>query len=138
MRDKTGMPDPAPDEECLTPPRAAPADPAAPPAPGQTPPAPPLKPAAQSAVGGATAPTDAIDTGISDILAGDGWVKMVEPMIAGLSDKLAGAGSLDEVRAVLAAHLATMDTGALAETLAKAAFSARLAGRVGDDLGPTK
>ncbi len=138
MRDKIGMPDPAPDEECLAPARAAPVDPSAPPAPGETPPVPPLKPAAQSAAAAGTVPVDAIDTGISEILAGDGWVKMVEPMIAGLSDKLAGCSSLDEVRAVLAAHLATMDTGALAETLAKAAFSARLAGRTGDDLGPTK
>jgi len=128
MRDKLGLPDPAPDEELLTP--AAAAAPVAQPTQTSAPPAPPLKPAAASAV--VPPATDAIDDGISEILAGDGWEKMVAPIVAGLEDKLAGAETLDDVRAVLAAHLATMDVSTLADTLARAAFSARLAG-VADD-----
>ncbi len=133
MRDKLGLPDPAPDEEVLAVPSPPPAttDPTTPP--GAPAPKPALKPAPASAIVPAG---DAVDEGVSAILAGDGWEKLVAPMVDGLEAKLAGAESLDDVKAVLAAHLQTMDVGAFAEVLARAGFSARLAGIADAETGP--
>lgn len=131
VRDKIGVPDPGDDEELLVP-RArqvAPPDPGNPEAPASI----AGKPSAQRAAAPAK-PADAIDASIADILADDGWAEMVEPVIAGLEEQIAGATTVEEVRAILAERYRTMDVSAMTDMLARAAFSARLAGLGGDDL----
>ena len=128
VRDKLGIPDPDKGEKLLGK-RAEPQPPK--PTIENDPPLP--KPAAQS-VGKLQDKTDAIDDATEAMLANDAWEPLVAPMIEGLSEKIASAGSLDEAREAVAKHLKTMDTSALAELLARAAFSARLAGEYGEDL----
>lgn len=128
MRDKLGLPDPGKDEEVLTPARA---------------------PSHQAEVDddhdAADAPkaamsvrkprrpaSDAVDHVIDDVLSD--WQPLVAPIVAGLEEKLSGVTSRAEAEAVLRAHLATMDTSELQETLARAFFAARLAGEADQEL----
>lgn len=132
-RDMLGFSDPDQGADLLV----APAVPAAPALPGAIPGQPPAPAGAidalQAAFDAAATP-DAIDASIEAMLSDQGWERMVAPMIDGLDTKLAGVRSIDEAREVLARHLATMDVGALAETLARAAFASRLAGETGQAL----
>lgn len=135
MRDLVGLSEPDPDEEVLSSPAGS--------QPQQTDiPIPPSLQVSRFAAGGnptnGMGQLDAIDEGIQAILADQGWEPLIAPIIAGLSDKLATASSLEDVRTILAGHLATMDTTALQETLAKAGFSARIAGLANETLDPAK
>lgn len=145
MRDKIGVPDPADDEELLTPSRSTP--PAAPIG-EQRPPEQdttvtvnatrPLTSAtqvalAQAAAAAAAAAADAIDRAALDIVQED-WEPMVQPIVAGLEDELMTAKSEDEARAIIARRIETMGVARLAEVLARSAFAARLAGEAGEDL----
>lgn len=129
VRDRIGVPDPDKGEELLVP-RGKQAEPAVATDPEQKPVV-PGTPAAQRA-GAATRQTDAIDTSVAEILGDDGWAELVEPVIAGLEERIAGAGSMEEVRTILADRYRDMDVSAMTDMLARAAFSARLAG-IGDD-----
>jgi phage gp29-like protein len=135
MRDKLGLPDPGADEECLRPgsPPAA-ADPSQPTPEAAMPPTVPPEPLRRKTASAQLPIADAIDDGVSEILAGDGWEKIIAPMVSGLQEKLQAAQTLDEVKAVLAAHLTSMDIGQFVEVLSRAGFSARLAGAAGDGL----
>lgn len=132
VSDMLGFGDPDPGADVLT----APAAPA-PILPGGPMPADPsgLPPALQAAFNeAAAARADAVDRSIDALLADQGWEPMVAPMIAGLEQKLAAAGSIEEARDILALHLAGMDVSRLAESLARAAFAARIAGEANQPL----
>lgn len=131
VRDKIGVPDPGKDEELLVARGNGPAAAIEPPA-GDKPITGAV--AAQRAAA-APKPTDAIDRAIAGIIDDDGWSEMVEPIITGLEDAIAGATTMEEVRTIIADRYSTMDVSALTDMLARAAFSARLAGIGGDDLG---
>lgn len=136
MRDRIGLPDPAPDEELLAPPAAAP-DPAADPAmqDPKIPKAPP--PAAAHSVQLAQDPArtpDAVDDAVAAILGEQGWAPFIEPMIVGLEQSLASVATVEEAQALIAAQCRRMGTDALAEKLAQAMFAARLAGEQDDPL----
>ncbi|WP_153769240.1 DUF935 domain-containing protein [Labrenzia sp. CE80] len=76
--------------------------------------------------------SDAFERAIDDILAEDGWVPLVEPVIAGLEEELAAATSIEEAKAIFLRRLETMGVTALADTLAKASFAARISGETGE------
>lgn len=80
------------------------------------------------------APTDAIDTSIVQILSDDGWEPMIAPVISGLENEISMATSLDEVRSILARRFERMDMATMTDMLARATFSARLAGLNNDAL----
>lgn len=129
VRDKLGIPDPDADEELLG---AKPA--------GQQPgdqdeanPPPTIRRAAQRAAPPADG-RDAIDDAAEAVIEDDAWEPLVAPMIEGLEEKLAAAGSIEEARGILADHFRTMNVDALAEQLARLAFSARLAGEYDEEL----
>ncbi|MGD9476135.1 DUF935 domain-containing protein [Shinella sp. G-2] len=132
VRDKIGAPEPGKDEELLVP-RSRPAAAAEVPPPADNP-AIVGKPSAQRAAPAAK-PADAIDRAIVEILDDDGWSEMVEPVVAGLEEAIAGATTIEEVRAIIADRYRSMDVSAMTDMLARAAFSARLAGIGDDDLG---
>jgi phage gp29-like protein len=131
VRDKIGVPDPGKDEELLVPPgrRPSPADGSG----DDGKPIVPGTPSAQRASNPAK-PADAIDNAIADLLGDDGWAEMVEPVVIGLEEQIAGASTMEEVRSILADRYRTMDISAMTDMLARAAFSARLAGIAGDQL----
>jgi phage gp29-like protein len=145
VRGKLGLDTPEPGEELLQAPPVAlqtlpgagglkieGQDPAAkPPAKGA--PQPPQPPAAAPALQ-AAASMDAIDASIERMLAEDGWRPMIAPIVDGLQAEIAAAKTIDDVKALLAERLKTMDVDKLAETMARAAFSAQLAGLANDRL----
>jgi phage gp29-like protein len=135
IRDKFGLPDPAPDEELLRAPGAGhDADPAVPD------PAEPLQGRQASASRRAVAATpppaapaqamDAIDVAVAEEL--DGWQPLVDPLLASvrslLDDCLAQGLTLREFQARLSEVLDGQDAGPLAEHLARMTFMARLGG----------
>jgi len=69
-------------------------------------------------------PRDSFDQATDAIIAGLGWV----PEVDGLGDALAACTTVEEMEAVLAAHLDKLGTAKVAEILARARFAARLAG----------
>ncbi|MEP2758661.1 MAG: DUF935 domain-containing protein, partial [Hyphomicrobiales bacterium] len=71
---------------------------------------------------------------IGDVLADDGWVPLVEPVIAGLDEELADVTTLDEARAIFERRLETLGVTALADKLAQASFAARISGEADEDL----
>lgn len=125
MRDKLGLPDPAADEEVLTPSRR-PETPA--PEADDVDDAPPPKTAMSTRLHADDAVDDAIDDMLSD------WQPLVAPLVDGLEAKLASVTSRAEAEAVLREHLATMSSAELQDALARALFAARLAGEAGHDL----
>lgn len=130
MRDKLGLPDPAPDEELLGAPAEAPSpDPAGPAAPAAVPPA--ERVAVKSAV---PLPTDAIDTLTAEILGDHGWSELVADLLPQIEQEISRVTTVEEAEAVLAAFYHRMGTGQLMEKLAQATFAARLAGLAGDKL----
>lgn len=129
MRDKIGIPDPADDEELLTPPRQAPIPK---PEDGKLPDDARQEELSTQAGGKGGVADDSIDRAI-DGMMGD-WQPLVAPMVDGLEAEIAAAGSAEEVKAILARRFAGMDVSALTEQLAQAAFAARLAGEVDDKL----
>ncbi|MFH1796277.1 MAG: DUF935 domain-containing protein [Pseudomonadota bacterium] len=127
MRDRLGLPDPGKDEEVLAAPRAPePQDEKDKPGvkPGDV-----RQPALKAAVPGQA---DAIDKTVAEML--DEWEPLVAPVVEGLEEEIAKAGSVDEVKAILARRFRDMDVAALTEQLARAAFAARLAGETDEDL----
>ncbi|MCR5855985.1 DUF935 domain-containing protein [Mesorhizobium sp. J428] len=128
MRDKLGLPDPAAGEKLLQVRR--PDVPAA----GVGPDGKPLPqaPPPQQSLQQEMSPTDAIDTAVAGTI--DDWEPLVGPIVAGLAGRIAAAGSLDEVKQILAERFRDMDLSALTEQLARAAFAARLAGEADEDL----
>lgn len=130
MRDRIGLPDPDEDEELLAPSRGA-ASP--PPTEEENPDDKGAKVAAQSARIAPPAPLDAIDRAVMDIVDQD-WEPMMQPIVAGLEDELLTARSEADARAIIARRIESMGVAKLAELLARAAFSARLAGEAGEDL----
>ncbi|WP_421357816.1 DUF935 domain-containing protein [Agrobacterium rosae] len=127
VRDKLGVEDPDDDEELLRPAGRI-AEPEKD-KPIVVPPKPVEKP--QVSLHRASqdlAPRDAVDDSITIMMADDGWEPMVAPIVAGLEGQIAKATSLDEVRSILKRHFDEMDFTTMTEQLARAAFSARLAG----------
>ncbi|PTW61418.1 phage gp29-like protein [Breoghania corrubedonensis] len=148
MRDKLGLPDPDPDEELLAPAGQAASQDTEDPKPEEEPKPfkvgftaqiaekPDMSGQRPKAVAHRTqtAPVDAVDTALDEILGDEGWEPLVAPVVAGLEDKLAKAQTLDDVRAIITDHLATLDVDAFAETLARATFAARISGEADEDL----
>lgn len=131
VADMIGFADPDAGAVVLTPPAA----PAAPLLPPSAPPAGSIPIALQAAFNAAATPAgDAVDVSIDAILADEGWEAMVAPLIAGLEPKLAAATSIEDATRILALHFQGMGVDALAEKLAQAAFSARLAGEADEPL----
>ncbi|MCR9077147.1 MAG: DUF935 domain-containing protein, partial [bacterium] len=118
IREKFGAPRPDDDEEVLAPQSAAGAPAAAPPPP---PPATATHPASQAG-GEGDAVGDLTELALAD------WEPLIEPLIEPLLKDVAEAGDLVALRARLAEHVAAMDTTELQELLARAGFSARIAG----------
>ncbi|UJX43045.1 DUF935 domain-containing protein [Desulfovibrio sp. JY] len=139
IRDKYGLPDPAPDEELLhAPGQGATADPAQP-DPGD---APSGRQAAASrrAVNAATPqaaaperPMDAVDVAVAEEL--DDWQELVDPLLEPVRRLLAECTSLEEFQRRLSEALAGQDAGPLTEHLARMTFMARLGGETGADSG---
>lgn len=77
---------------------------------------------------------DAIDQAVNDMLADAGWSPVISPVVDGLGDELGGASSLDDAKAILRRRAETMGISAFTDLLAKAAFSARLAGETDESL----
>lgn len=130
VRDKLGIEDPNKDEELLRPaskPVTAPEDDEKP----VTKPEPPRVSAHRT---GASTNKDAIDESIGRILDDEGWEPLVAPIVAGLEEKIAAAQTLGDVRTILADQFRNMDVSAMTDMLARATFSARLAGMGGDRL----
>ncbi len=102
----------------------------APPPPAGPPPA----DAALAAVA-ARRPRDTIDGAVDDLLAGDGWEPLMEPVIepilAAAGAALARGDSLEDFRLRLPTLFAEMDDNRLVETLRRMGFSAALSGRAG-------
>ncbi|MEP4769226.1 MAG: DUF935 domain-containing protein [Roseibium sp.] len=127
LRDKIGLPDPDTDEELLTPTWKDP------PPENQDNPKQPAKAEAFRSAPRLQKP-DAIERAIDDVLADDGWVPLVEPVIAGLDEELADVTTLDEARAIFERRLETLGVTALADKLAQASFAARISGEADEDL----
>ena len=149
IRDKLGVEDPAEDEELLTSPTepvaaaidpttGAPAAPVPPggaavprkiPGKGSTPLLEPLKAASEAeATAAATraAGRDSLD-GLADASLDD-WEEMATALVGPIEALISDCGSIEEAQRRLTEALATMDAGKVAERLARASFSARLAG----------
>lgn len=125
IRDRLGLPDPAPDEEVLAPARRPDPQLLEPEEVEETP-----KP--KAAMSARLHAYDAVDHAIDDALSD--WQPLVAPMIDGLQEKLAAVTSRKEAEAVLRQHLATMSTADLQDALARSFFAARLAGEADHDL----
>ncbi|MDQ0454645.1 DUF935 domain-containing protein [Rhizobium paknamense] len=125
MRDRIGLPDPGKDEELLAP-AAAPEPP-----PADQAKAKPPAIATQSQMGFAA--HDAIDLAAASITA-ENWQEMTPPVVDGLSEALSQATSIEDVQAILARQVSTMGVNAFVELLARAAFSARIAGEADEAL----
>lgn len=131
VRGKLGLDEPQPGDELLQP-AAVPPPPFGPPIgarPGVPPQIAPSRTALQLA-----GDADAIDASIARMIGDDGWEPFIAPIVAGLGPALAAATTPEQVRAILAERLRTLDVAALADTLAKATFSSRLAGQADDPL----
>lgn len=148
-RKLTRTPEPKPDEELLTPLRTTPAEtPQEPPEGGggrqrierapEKPPRPLLEPfkgedAAEPTLhAGQTTNPDAIDQFLGSELGG--WEEMVGGTVSPIRSMLAEASSLEDARDRLIGLLDTMESGPLAELLARGGFNARLAGAAGQAL----
>lgn len=129
VRSKLGLDEPTAGEELLQPPPPPVLPPMLPR------PAGPLAPALQAMLA-AAADSDAVDASVARMLAGEGWEPLVAPIVAGLGPAIAAAKTADEVRALLAERVQTMDVTALTELLARAGFSAYLAGQADEPLSP--
>ncbi len=131
MRDKIGLPDPDKDEEILRPNAFGPAT-------AEDNQEDPLKDAIpvvnSMKVRPLPKPKDAIDNTVADILADQGWEPLVAPIVSGLEADIANARSIGEVEALLRERLESDGVNALAEMLAKASFSAYLAGLTDEPL----
>lgn len=147
IRDRLGLPDPGKDEELLAPTKTA----ATPPIGAPTPPVLPelasqrflgllnlltgasdIALAAQKAGGAPIAPVagDAIDQ-LAAIAAED-WAPMMAPIKTAIGELLASCSSYEEVQARLSEAMAA-DPSAFVDTLARAAFVARLHGTTAAD-----
>ncbi len=161
IRDKLGLEDPAADEDLLQPEttaapaaeidpgidpaQAAPgapvagggaADPRKIPSKAPTPFLRPLKgglDAERKAAAAPQAPADPIDGLVQASL--DDWEAMTAAFVGPIEDLVARCGSLEELRAAMTARLnetlEAMETGVIADRLARASFNARLAGIAG-------
>lgn len=129
MRDKLGLPDPGKGETLLQAKRPDPIETRLGPDGNSLPPAArPLPPALQQEM----VQGDAIDRATAEMA--EDWEPLLAPIVAGLSAQLAAATSIDEVRRILSDRFRDMDVAALTDELARAAFSARIAGEADEDL----
>lgn len=131
MRDKIGLPDPGKDEELLTPPVATSshAKDREPKGNDET----SVKAEAFRSRPPARV-SDPLERAVDGVLEDEGWLPLVEPVIAGLESELAEATSIEEARAIFQRRLETMGVTALADKLAQASFAARISGEAGEDL----
>ncbi|WDR00739.1 DUF935 domain-containing protein [Devosia sp. J2-20] len=139
MQDKIGLPAPGEEEVLLVAARQAPAPVQSDPTPRNQQPAEPFDPAKPGASADqqpfAMQPTDdAIETAVTELLAGDDWQPLVEPIVKGLAEEIAAATSIEEVKAILIRRAATISVGEFTDILAKLAFGARLAGELEEPL----
>ncbi|MEQ9132662.1 MAG: DUF935 domain-containing protein [Salinisphaeraceae bacterium] len=125
IRDKFGLPDPADDEEVLTPPETAPAPPALNRARSHL----------QRALNRDSGPADDVDQLTDDLAGDDEWEEQLEPLIDPIERLAADAADEDEFRRRLPELLEQMDATALIERLADATFRARGLGDATDDTG---
>lgn len=136
LRDHLGLPDPDPDEELLGAPIEH--DPELPDQAVSPAKAEPLRAHAFQGkafrAGPRVAPPDAIGRAVDALLDG-GWEKMIGPVVDGLDAEIGAAETLEEVRAILQRRADHMGLTAFTDTLARAAFAARLAGEAEEDQG---
>jgi len=125
IRDKLGIEDPDPKEELLKPP----AQPTPPAAGGGTGGAEDADPATAKATAAQTSPADdAVDRLALEAL--DDWEAMVDPIVDPILDLAGEVGSFEEFQERLPELLGRMDPTELIEGLARAGFTARIAGAV--------
>jgi len=130
VRDKLGLPDPDKGAEVLTPPAV--------PAPFGFPSDQPATASARGpAIQAQEPPADGLDSLSEEAL--DGWEKVMAPLVDPIEELLGAASSLEDFRDRLAKLLKDMKPDQVAELLARAGFSARLAGEfnapIADDDG---
>ncbi len=128
IRDRLGLPDPPPGDkvEVL---RVGPAPAATPEAgPTKTPPA-DLATASQLQIRSEDALDDLVAEGLKD------WQPLMDPVIAPIQQLLAECNSTEEFERRLPEALATMNTDAITEQLARALFAARAAGETEAEIG---
>jgi len=82
----------------------------------------------------AEARSDEVDQLVGEILAADDWPAVMEAVIGPIEELLNDSGSFEEFAARCAEALARMDTATLTTKIARALFTARLAGNVEADL----
>lgn len=123
VRDRIGLPDPpkGPDVKLLRPTGAGSGPTADQPATAAA-----LATAAARTPGAAVAADDALDALAADAL--DGWEQMMDPLISPLEQLIADCADAEEFKRRLPEVLAAMDTATLTDALARAGFTARLAG----------
>ena len=133
IQEKIGTSPPKAGEELLKPRPAPQPDPANPPPgqPGKVP-----SPTREKQVPAATRidQLDAIEAAIEDIVGDGGWERMLGGLVEDVRSRLLAAQSVEEARAAIAAAVEGMDVSQLADVLANAAFSARLAGELDEQL----
>ena len=80
---------------------------------------------------------DPIGRSVSDLLAGDGWAPLMEPVVQPIQDAIAAAiargDSLEAFGAQVPDLMRQMDESATAEALHNTTFSAALSGQAGLD-----
>lgn len=77
---------------------------------------------------------DAIAVAIDEVLGQDGWERIMAPMADNIRTALETANTPDEARQALAGAFASMNVEQLTELLANAAFAARLAGELDEEI----
>jgi len=126
IRDKLGLPDPDKDAEVLVPPAM--------PSPFGLPSDQPATMAARRpALQAQEPPADGLDALSEESL--DGWERMMAPLVEPIEQLLAEADSLEDFRDRLAEVLKDMKPDQVADLLARAGFTARLAGEFDAPIG---
>jgi phage gp29-like protein len=136
VRTKVGLRTPADGEEVLAKPTSATGQPVPLPTPSlkASSALPPRNLAVNAAMADAAAQeTDSIDALIEEQLAD--WEVMIKPMMSPIAKLAKSCNSSEEFLAKLPSMIPAMKVDAFAEALAKAMFSARLAGQTDADLG---
>lgn len=76
---------------------------------------------------------DTVDRLVNAAIGDEDWVRQLEPMVAPIARASGDAASLEAFRDGLIARLNEMDVSELQTALARSAFAARIAGRLGAD-----
>ncbi len=132
LRAALGLTEPEAGAEILQPPAAGPG---AGPGPGATAADTAADAAARAAARSDPEPTDAFDRAVGDLIDGDGWEPLIEPVLGPVLDAAAAAlergDSLTEFRDALPDLFAAMDADPLARSLRRMGFTAALSGAAG-------